>query len=51
MRHVAWIALACASHFLSAAERPEVRTGLVVSVVISQAAATSFIHMVMLAAR
>ena len=32
MRHVAWIALACASHFLSAAERPEVRTGLVVSV-------------------
>jgi protein SCO1/2 len=32
MRHVAWIALACASHFLSAAERPEVRTGRVVSV-------------------
>lgn len=32
MSRLVWIALACASHLLTAAERPELRTGLVVSV-------------------
>jgi len=32
MRMLAWIALAWGAHLLSAAERPEVRTGLVVGV-------------------